>query len=111
MIAQSEVKRFAHEEFGKVRVLMRNKKPWFVGKDVCRVLQITTHDAWGAVKDDDKDLAVYIIAEDLPVVVLVVNMDGLVALARSSSRSHKEEVLDWLQRTATPQDASGVVLF
>ena len=41
-----------------VRVVMRDGAPWFVGKDVCRVLNIVNHkDALGRLDDDEKGVA------------------------------------------------------
>ena len=34
------VRIFENEQFGKVRVVMRDDEPWFVASDVCRALGI-----------------------------------------------------------------------
>lgn len=38
----NELKIFENEQFGKVRVILINNEPWFVGKDVAEVLGYTT---------------------------------------------------------------------
>jgi len=45
-------------EDGLCRVVMREDEPWFVAKDVCRVLEIVNHrDAVGVLDDDEKGVA------------------------------------------------------
>ena len=34
------IRLFENEQFGKVRVVMRDDEPWFVASDVCRALGI-----------------------------------------------------------------------
>jgi len=43
---ESELQTFEHPEFGKIRALRRDGKPWFVGKDVAAALGYSNpHDA------------------------------------------------------------------
>lgn len=44
----NDLKVFENEEFGKVRTIMIDNEPWFVGKDVSNVLGYT--DTFGALK-------------------------------------------------------------
>ena len=46
---------FENEEFGKVRTLLINGEPWFVGKDICNVFGDTNHSrTLSRVDDEDK---------------------------------------------------------
>ena len=45
---------FEHEEFGKVRVVMKDGEPWFVAADVCRVLGLTNPTVALASLDEDE---------------------------------------------------------
>ena len=38
---ENKIQVFSNEEFGKVRTLMIDNEPWFVGKDVAEVLGYT----------------------------------------------------------------------
>lgn len=38
-----ELKVFENSEFGQARVVTKDNEPWFVGKDVCGVLEISKH--------------------------------------------------------------------
>lgn len=35
---ENKIQVFSNDEFGKVRTLMVNNEPWFVGKDVAEIL-------------------------------------------------------------------------
>jgi prophage antirepressor-like protein len=46
---------FQSEQFGEVRVVMREGEPWWVAVDVCRVLDISnSRDAVNSLEDDEK---------------------------------------------------------
>lgn len=56
MNAQNAMNIFEFED-APVRTLMIDQEPWFVGKDVCRVLEIQNHwDAIGRLDEDEKGL-------------------------------------------------------
>ncbi len=42
----NELKVFQNDQFGAVRVIPREGKPWFVAADVCRALAVSR--AWSA---------------------------------------------------------------
>ena len=52
---ENKIQVFSNDEFGKVRTLMIDNEPWFVGKDVAEVLGYT--DASHAILDhvDEED--------------------------------------------------------
>lgn len=54
-MSQSNVKLFEKEEFGKVRVVMREGEPWFVAKNVCECLELgNVTEALRGLDDDEK---------------------------------------------------------
>ena len=36
---EQKIKIFENEEFGKVRTIIKDGEPWFVGKDVAKILE------------------------------------------------------------------------
>jgi len=39
MEMEQKIKIFENEEFGKVRTIINDGEPWFVGKDVAKILE------------------------------------------------------------------------
>lgn len=56
MCTTTLVQNFSSEEFGNVRVVMKNGIPWFVAADVCRVLELTNPTVALERLDDDEKM-------------------------------------------------------
>jgi prophage antirepressor-like protein len=51
----NEIKIFEHEQFGAVRMLMKDGQPWFVGKDIANILGYADLNKAIAMHVDDED--------------------------------------------------------
>lgn len=114
-----DVRLFENEQYGQVRVIMREEEPWFVAADVCRVLEIQNATQAVAVLDDD-ERAMYSIGRQGE--ANLISESGLYSLIfRSKKKEAKafrrwvtHEVLPTLRRNgayalgASPEDPQGV---
>ena len=93
---ENQLQVFNSDEFGKVRVVMRDGEPWFVAADVCRVLEIRNiSDALSRIDADEKGIA----NTDTPggeQQMLVINESGLYALTLTSRKPKAKEFRKWL---------------
>lgn len=71
---------FENEQFGKLRGVLIDGTPWFVGKDVCASLGDTNHRRSISRVDDDDKMKVKISTNGGVQTVSVVNESGLYAL-------------------------------
>ena len=55
---KNEVKIYANDEFGKVRVVTIDGEPWFVGRDIARVLGYANPNDALAKRVDEEDKGV-----------------------------------------------------
>jgi|GEM_PF-1410323 prophage antirepressor-like protein len=91
-----------------VRVVMRDGAPWFVGKDVCRVLNLVNHkDALGRLDDDEKGVAT---ADPLSrsergggaQEMTIISEPGVYRLVFTSRKSEAERFKRWLAHEVIP---------
>ena len=97
-----QVQVFNSEEFGNVRVVMKDGVPWFVAADVCRVLEISnSRDAVSRLDDDEKGVAI----TDTPggkQTVSIINESGLYALTLTSRKPNAKKFRKWLTGEVVP---------
>ena len=99
----NDLKIFENKQFGKVRVVMRNNEPWFVGKDVCRVLEITNHhDALKRLDSDEKDGVDITDPIGRPQKVNVINEFGLYSLILGSRKPEARAFKRWITHDILP---------
>lgn len=106
-MANEIVKVFENEEFGKVRTIVIDNEPWFVGKDVAEILgysnskdAIATH-----VDDDDRKIIQRseIATLDIPNRGLtIINESGLYGLILSSKLSNARKFKHWVTSEVLP---------
>ena len=91
---------FTNEEFGDVRVIMRNGEPWFVAADVCRVLELSNVTvAMERLDEDEKaKLNLGLSGGDTN----VINEAGLYALVLSSHKPEAKNSKRWLTHEVIP---------
>lgn len=86
----------------EVQVEKINDEPWFVAKDVCRILEI--HDTSQAVKnlDDDEKLmrTLYVSGQDRD--VWLINQSGLYALMMRSNKPQAKPFRKWITSEVIP---------
>lgn len=103
-INKREIKAFEHEQFGKVRALLIDNKPYFVGKDVAEVLGYArpTKAIQDNVDEEDKD--------EIPVEdsigrmqkTPIINESGLYSLILSSKLPKAKEFKRWVTSEVLP---------
>ncbi|MBR1645156.1 MAG: Bro-N domain-containing protein [Selenomonadaceae bacterium] len=91
---------FAHEEFGKVRVVMKDGAPWFVAADVCRILEI---DKTQTRRLDDDEKGLYLIhTQGGEQSMLIVNEPGLYRLIFTSRKPEAKKFQRWVYHEVLP---------
>jgi len=99
---ENQLQIFENQEFGKVRVIMKNNEPWFVAKDVCDCLGISnSRDAISRLDNDEKDVAL----TDTPggkQEMQVVNEAGLYTLVLSSRKKEAKQFKRWITHEVLP---------
>lgn len=95
---------FTNEEFGNVRVIMRDGEPWFVAKDVCDCLDTRT-DNIRAILEEDEVLTInpYTIGvaaggRDM----LIVSEAGLYSLILRSRKPDAKKFKRWVTHEVLP---------
>ncbi len=99
----NELKIFKNENFGKVRTLVIDEEPWFVGKDVAVILGYTNTPK--AIKDhvDDEDkLIERIVISGQNRDVILINESGLYSLILSSKMPKAKEFKRWVTSEVLP---------
>ncbi len=94
---------FENEEFGKVRTVMKDGEPWFVGKDVAEILgYANTRDALTkhADTEDKADVAIHDGRQNRKMTIL--NESGLYSLILSSKLPRAKEFKRWVTAEILP---------
>ena len=100
----NEIKVFENVEFGKVRTMMINNEPWFVGKDVATILGYSnTRDALGKhVDTEDKNtVAIHDRTTGNPNVIFI-NESGLYSLILRSKLPNAKKFKKWVTGEVLP---------
>ena len=99
----NEVKIFENEEFGSVRTLEINGKPYFVGKDVADILgyQNGSRDINRHVDEDDRE-KVMIFDGNQDKVSIIINESGLYSLILSSKLPNAKKFKRWVTSDVLP---------
>lgn len=94
---------FKNNEFGEVRTLIIENEPWFVGKDIARVLGYkNTADAIGKHVDADDKLTSQIAIAGQRRDVVVLNESGLYALIFGSKLESAKRFKHWVTKEVLP---------
>lgn len=103
MSAQSGLSIFEFDD-APVRTLMIDDNPWFVGKDVCRVLELqNTNQSLGRLADDERKDGVRItdpIGRDQA--TTIINEPGVYRLVFTSRQDAAERFKHWLAHEVLP---------
>lgn len=93
---------FLSEEFGKIRVVERNREPWFVVKDVCDILGIANpSQALSRLEADEKDTVILNEGIGNPE-KSIINEYGLYSLVLSSRKPEAKAFKRWVTREVIP---------
>lgn len=101
---ENEIKIFENEEFGKVRTVIKDGEPWFVGKDVAQILRYS---------DVNKAIAMHVDNEDKKLNdktsssfgqrgATLINESGLYSLVLSSKMPKAKEFRRWVTSQILP---------
>ena len=99
----NEIKIFENEEFGSIRTLEINGKPYFVGKDVADILgyQNGSRDINRHVDEDDRE-KVMIFDGNQDKVSIIINESGLYSLILSSKLPNAKKFKRWVTSDVLP---------
>lgn len=99
----NEIKIFENEEFGSVRTMEINGKPYFVGKDVTDILgyQNGSRDINRHVDEDDRE-KVMIFDGNQDKVSIIINESGLYSLILSSKLPNAKKFKRWVTSDVLP---------
>lgn len=103
---ENEIQIFENVEFGKVRTMVRNDEPWFVGKDVAEAL------GYGMGKSLANAVANHVFDEDKGVTemmtpggrqnVTIINESGLYSLIFGSKLESAQKFKKWVTSEVLP---------
>ena len=100
---------FENSNFGKVRVIERDGKPWFVAKDVCECLGLTDISASCLRLDDDEKVVMsrselpelFSVSSNAPTMTLI-SESGLYALIMRSNKPDAKVFRKWVTSEVLP---------
>lgn len=99
----NDIKTFNNPEFGEVRVTMIDDEPWFVGKDVARILGYSrTADAIKAHVDNDDKLTRCFTDSGQSRQMYVIDESGLYSLILSSKLPSAKKFKHWVTSEVLP---------
>ena len=99
----NDIKTFNNPEFGEVRATMIDDEPWFVGKDVAKILGYSrTADAIKAHVDDDDKLTRCFTDSGQSRQMYVINESGMYALILSSKLPSAKRFKHWVTSEVLP---------
>jgi prophage antirepressor-like protein len=98
----NEVKIFEHEKFGKVRTLLIDGEPWFVGKDIA--LSLNYSNPPKAIRDhvDEEDKTVNESFTVNGTMGIIINESGVYSLILSSKKAEAKEFKRWITSEVLP---------
>jgi prophage antirepressor-like protein len=102
---ENMIKIFENEEFGQVRTVIRNGEPWWILKDICRVLEMKSNSAGEVVKRLDKDEYDSIGLTDSlgrKQKTYVVNESGLYSILVRSDKPKAQPFRKWITSEVLP---------
>lgn len=100
----NELQIFKNNQFGNVRIVMKNQEPWFVAKDVCNCLEIN-NSRQALIRLDDDEKSSVILNDGTPgnPEKSIVNEYGLYSLVLSSRKPEAKEFKRWITHDVIPQ--------
>ncbi len=99
------IKIFENEKFGKVRTVIKDGEPWFVGKDVAVILGYAKPENAIAAHVDSEDKTTTLIqgtGSNYKSKTTIINESGLYSLVLSSKMPRAKEFRRWVTATILP---------
>lgn len=99
-----ELQIFKNNQFGNVRIVMKDQEPWFVAKDICNCLEIN-NSRQALIRLDDDEKSSVILNDGTPgnPEKSIVNEYGLYSLVLSSRKPEAKEFKRWITHDVIPQ--------
>lgn len=97
----SELKIFTYQE-NQVRTIQKDGEPWFVLKDVCRVLDLSTPSRVAERLDDDEKGMSQIHTPGGPQETIIVNESGLYTVILRSDKPEAKPFRRWVTHEVLP---------
>lgn len=100
----NELQIFKNNQFGNVRIVMKEQEPWFVAKDICNCLEIN-NSRQALIRLDDDEKSSVILNDGTPgnPEKSIVNEYGLYSLVLSSRKPEAKEFKRWITHDVIPQ--------
>ena len=100
---ENEIKIFESEEFGRVRTLVKDGEPWFVGKDVADILEYRngSRDMNRHVDEEDR-CKTMIFDGNQNKETIIINESGFYSLVLSSKMPKAKEFRRWVTSNVLP---------
>ena len=101
---ENKIKIFKNKEFGKIRTLVKDGEPWFVGKDAAKILGYAKPRNAIAAHVDYEDKKDALIQGDLGGTqkMIVINESGIYSLIMSSKLPKAKEFKRWVTSEILP---------
>lgn len=98
----NEMKVFNNDQFGKIRTVVQNGEPWFVGKDVCEALNLSKYRDALSHLDDDERMSIQVDTLGGLQNMSCVNECGLYTLVLRSTKPEAKEFRRWITHDVIP---------
>ena len=104
MLMENKIKIFENEEFGRIRTVVKDGEPWFVGKDAAKILGYAKPRNAIAAHVDNEDKKDALIQGDLggKQKMTVINESGIYSLIMSSKLPKVKEFKRWVTSEILP---------
>ena len=100
----NELQVFANEELGKIRVIKINNEPWFIGKDVAKILGYAKPTDTVRKKVDEEDRGISKMETPSGIQEMtIINESGLYSLILSSKLPSAKKFKRWVTSEVLPQ--------
>ena len=102
---ENKIKIFENGEFGKIRTIIKDGEPWFVGKDVAEILEYSnTRDAISRHVDSEDKTTVVISdgGSNYKSKTTIINESGFYSLVLSSKMPRAKEFRRWVTSKILP---------
>ena len=104
MDLKNQIMNFTHIDFGKIRIIVTDNEPWFVGKDIAKILGYTdtTQAIRKHVDKDDKRMRQIDAPLGGPQNTTVINESGLYSLIFGSKLKTAKKFKKWVTKDVLP---------
>jgi len=86
----------------EVRTIIKNDEPWFVAKDVCKVLEINKYRDAVSRLDSDERVSVLVDTPGGPQEMIAINEPGLYELIMTSRKPEAKKFKRWVKHEVLP---------